>query len=318
MLSSQGLFAGPGPPTVNKCKTKWVLTVAQSMDFGAFAVDTGGTLTMDSVGSVTETGGAVVDFAASPTTTLSITVDNTVDRAFCGTYPFDLSWNPVPGALTGPGTNMTMSSVTIDEVTIPLSGALPLISITTTSLPITVTVKGILGVTTSQSAGTYINPSFSFDLTQSGTTTSVASTTTAFVYAVLSLTETTSMDFGTVAGGATAGTVILDTVGSRTTTGGAEILALTPVAAALFTLTGDAGARAISVTLDATGAQLDDGVGGSAIPLTNLTNSGLPTDTGTGTQTFNVGATLNLGALQAAGTYSTGSGTPFTVTVNYN
>jgi hypothetical protein len=44
-----------------------------------------------------------------------------------------------------------------------------------------------------------------------------------------------------------------------------------------------------------------------------------PDGTGTltgGTQTLKVGATLNVGASQAAGTYT--SATPFTVTVNYN
>ncbi len=44
-----------------------------------------------------------------------------------------------------------------------------------------------------------------------------------------------------------------------------------------------------------------------------------PTPTGTltgGTETLTVGATLNVGASQAAGTYI--SGTPFDVTVNYN
>jgi len=44
-----------------------------------------------------------------------------------------------------------------------------------------------------------------------------------------------------------------------------------------------------------------------------------PDGTGTltgGTQTLKVGATLNVGANQAAGTYT--SATPFTVTVNYN
>jgi hypothetical protein len=45
-----------------------------------------------------------------------------------------------------------------------------------------------------------------------------------------------------------------------------------------------------------------------------------PTTSGTlsaaGAQTIDVGATLNVGANQAAGTYV--SGTPFSVTVNYN
>ncbi|MDA3870387.1 MAG: DUF4402 domain-containing protein, partial [Gammaproteobacteria bacterium] len=35
-------------------------------------------------------------------------------------------------------------------------------------------------------------------------------------------------------------------------------------------------------------------------------------------QTFQIGGTLNIGASQAAGNYTTVGGTPFTVTANYN
>jgi hypothetical protein len=53
--------------------------------------------------------------------------------------------------------------------------------------------------------------------------------------------------------------------------------------------------------------------------MTVNTFTSTPTPTGTltgGTETLRVGATLNVGASQPAGTYV--SGTPFTVTVNYN
>jgi hypothetical protein len=46
------------------------------------------------------------------------------------------------------------------------------------------------------------------------------------------------------------------------------------------------------------------------------TPSGTGTLSGAGAQTIDVGATLNVAASQVGGTYV--SGTPFTVTVNYN
>lgn len=52
--------------------------------------------------------------------------------------------------------------------------------------------------------------------------------------------------------------------------------------------------------------------------VTAFTSTPTPTGTldGTGAQTIDVGATLNVSANQPSGTYI--SGTPFTVTVNYN
>jgi hypothetical protein len=64
----------------------------------------------------------------------------------------------------------------------------------------------------------------------------------------------------------------------------------------------------------------------AATTITAVTNmtvdtwTSTPTPTGTlpgGTQTLTVGATLHVGASQAAGVYTSGA-TPFTVTVNYN
>ena len=141
---------------------------------------------------------------------------------------------------------------------------------------------------------------------------------TATVIAPLILIEVTPMNFGTIAGGASAGTVAMDLLGARVTTGGATALASAPGAAGQFTIQG-ANATAFTLTLT-TDAVLDNGAGitmGLAA-ASLLENANVLTLDGTA-QAFQISGTLSVGALQAAGTYSTATGgTPFTVTANYN
>jgi len=123
------------------------------------------------------------------------------------------------------------------------------------------------------------------------------------------------MDFGNVAVSTLAGTVVLDPAGARTTTGGVTLPALTgTVTAASFTVTGD-GTRTYVITLPAAATTISNGV--QTMNVDTWTSN--PSGTGTlaaGTQTLNVGATLNVAGSQAPGTYV--SGADFTVTVNYN
>ncbi|MCP4432629.1 MAG: DUF4402 domain-containing protein [Gammaproteobacteria bacterium] len=138
----------------------------------------------------------------------------------------------------------------------------------------------------------------------------------ANLVAPLSIVENIPMNFGTLSGGPALGTVILTTAGARTTTGDAEILAIGGGAAGDFTITGDPG-RAYTISFSAS-ATISDG-GGNTMNVDNFSD----TSTGTlpaATETFQVGATLNVGASQPAGAYSTanGGGSAYTITVNYN
>ena len=82
-------------------------------------------------------------------------------------------------------------------------------------------------------------------------------------------------------------------------------------AAAAFDVTGE-GASTYSITLPSS-ATLSSGANTMTVDTFNHDAGATPTLSG-GSDTFNVGATLNVGATQASGTYS---GT-FSVTVNYN
>lgn len=143
-------------------------------------------------------------------------------------------------------------------------------------------------------------------------------TATATVYKPIAVIETTPLAFGMFTiSSLTPGTVVIDTSGTATPTGGVLLLPSSR-SAALFTITGEPS-KAITVSYDTTGAQLGDG-SGNTMTLGTFTNTVLPTILdGGGTATFNVGATLSVNANQTSGIYSTGTGgTPYTVTVNYN
>ncbi len=131
----------------------------------------------------------------------------------------------------------------------------------------------------------------------------------------IAITKSVDLNFGNIAVGSTAGTVVLAPAGTRTTTGGVTLPATTgTVSAAEFNVTGQAG-YTFSITLPSTPTTVSSGA--NSMTVNAFTSTPTPTGTLTGgAQTVKVGATINVGANQAAGTYT--SATPFTVTVNYN
>lgn len=148
------------------------------------------------------------------------------------------------------------------------------------------------------------------------TESSAASATanaTANVVTPITIAKNTDLRFGKFSPGITTGTVLIATGGGRTATGGVSLSALDAGGAASFTVTGDTVAT-YAITLPTNGT----------VTITNGANSmavndfvSNPSGTGTltaGTQNLSVGATLSVGANQAAGSYT---GT-FQVSVDYN
>ena len=145
---------------------------------------------------------------------------------------------------------------------------------------------------------------------------SATATATGTIITPISITNAGNMNFGNVAVSATAGTVILAPASTRTITGGVTLPAVPgTVAAAHFAVTGTPN-YTYAITLPSTATTVTSGA--NTMTVTAFTSN--PGTTGTlsaaGTQTIDVGATLNIASNQAAGTYV--SGTPFQVTVNYN
>jgi hypothetical protein len=154
-----------------------------------------------------------------------------------------------------------------------------------------------------------------FFATNSQAQATASASASATIVTPISITKDVDMNFGNVAVQTlNAGTVILATDGSRLVTGGVTI----PVSTGTVT--------AASFTVDGEGSYLYDITLPSSVTITdgthNMTVDAFSSDPDTqgqlssGTQTLNVGATLNVNAAQAAGAYTTA--TPFDVTVNYN
>jgi len=144
-----------------------------------------------------------------------------------------------------------------------------------------------------------------------------SATATARIITPISITNDVDMDFGNIAVSGAGGTVTLPPVGARTFTGSITFPAITgTVTAASFIVNGE-GTSTYAITLPTTDYTITR-VGFSETMIVNAFTSN-PSGTGAltgGTQTLNVGATLNISAGQTPGTYTNATG--FDVTVNYN
>ncbi|MDB5000297.1 MAG: YapH protein [Mucilaginibacter sp.] len=141
-------------------------------------------------------------------------------------------------------------------------------------------------------------------------------TANATIITPIAITKVNDLNFGNIVATTTGGTVVLTPAGARTEAG-VQLPAVTgTVSAASFTVTGQDG-YAYSVTLPADGYAIKTGTGTATetMTLTSFISNTTGTLTG-GTETLSVGATLNVVANQAAGTYIGAS--PFDVKVNYN
>lgn len=121
------------------------------------------------------------------------------------------------------------------------------------------------------------------------------------------------MNFGSVSGDtASATTVVLTAAGAVSSPDGAFVVPASGALPGVFDVTGAPGA-AYDITLPAAAVTLTSG--GDTLTVDTFTDdtAGTGTLAPAGTDSFNVGATLNLGASQPAGNYT---GT-YTVTVNY-
>jgi hypothetical protein len=144
-----------------------------------------------------------------------------------------------------------------------------------------------------------------------------SATAHATIITPITISKVDNMEFGNIVATATGGTVVLSPDNSRTESGVQLPVATGTVGAATFTVTGQDG-YAYTVTLPSASYSITTGLTPTAtetMTLTAFTSDTTNTLTG-GTQTLNVGATLNVVANQTPGVYT--SETPFDVKVNYN
>jgi hypothetical protein len=138
-----------------------------------------------------------------------------------------------------------------------------------------------------------------------------SATATATIIAPLAMINTADLAFGLVTTSAAAGTIELTPAGVRNSNGGATAITGLAWNAAAFSVTGEVG-RTFAITLP---ASTTIAAGANTMTVNTFTSNLGATGTLTGgVAALNVGATLNVGANQASGSYV---GT-FNVTVAYN
>ncbi|MDT8452712.1 MAG: DUF4402 domain-containing protein [Gammaproteobacteria bacterium] len=317
-LAARGGIPGAPPPNTNQCKGGWTLQAgATDLAFGAFALESGtAILSISSAAQLTAPANVSLS-AATPVSTFTATLNNT--NTACGSDGFtinataqDLSsaaGSPMP-------LNLVMTAIDSLGTTLVAGATAPQI-LTTANLPVSLIFHGDLTATFPQGAGAYTAP-VSVDFTDTvGTSLIAGGTATATSLTPISLLETVMMNFGTVAGGSLPGTIIMDTLGARSSTGDAQIISTGPGNAGSFQITGE---PALSYSLLVTGPAVLENAGGQQMNASGFTNNSAGTVPASGIEVFQIGATLNLQAGQAAGNYSTatGGGSAFTITVNYN
>ncbi len=155
-----------------------------------------------------------------------------------------------------------------------------------------------------------------FSSTSFAQVTATASTS-ATIITPIAISKSVNMNFGNVAvNPVDAGTVALSTASVRTKTGGVTLPVVTgTVTAAKFVVTGE-GSSTYTISLPGT-ITLTSLLGSNTMTVDNFISN--PATTGalvSGTQDVFVGATLNVAAAQAAGTYTNAA--DLAVTVNYN
>ncbi len=145
---------------------------------------------------------------------------------------------------------------------------------------------------------------------------SATATAAATIVTPLAIANAGNLNFGNIATNATGGSVVITPAGARSTTGGVSLpTTIGTVSAAAFTVTGETD-YTYAITLPAGPTTIDDN-NGHTMSVGTWTSTPTPTGELTGgTETLYIGATLTVGASQAAGAYL--SDTPFQVTVVYN
>jgi len=267
-------------------KLKWF----QDMAFGSAGgdADLAGTVVESTGGAKTVTGGAF-DFGG-------------VDRAAEFKVDSDVAGEPLTCTLPGSITVTSgANSATVDTFTTnpALSNIMP-----PGQKKITVFIGATVHLAAGQAAGNY-SGSFTFTCDSLSDTANVTIT----IAAPISISAAGDMDFGTMVTTGTAGTVTVTPAGARSSVN-VDLLGGVPSAAS-FDVTGEPG-QVYSITLPSP-ATLTSGGNTMTVDTFNHDAGATPTLAG-GSDTFNVGATLNVGATQAAGTYSD----TFSVTANYN
>ena len=289
-LAARFLFAGAAAALAAGAALAAVTAVSARKDlqFGSVAPDVAiaGTAVVDAAGTKTVTGG-VFDLGGQVRAG-QFRVQGDKNTAYACTLPASIQ-------VTAGASTATVDTFTTD---VPLAGIL------SNKGRADIKIGGTLQVPAGLAAGSYTGT-----LTMTCGAFQDFINVTATAGTMISISNTASLEFGIAAPTGAAGTITVTPAGART---GANVTLLASApAGASFTVTGE-GNTAYVINLPASAILTGPGADMTIDTFTD-DNPG-PALPGAGSETFNVGATLNVAASQAAGSYT---GT-FGVTVNYN
>jgi hypothetical protein len=150
---------------------------------------------------------------------------------------------------------------------------------------------------------------------QNTSATNTEATANATIVTPISISKVADLNFGSIVKSGAGGTVTINPDGSVSTSGvsmfaGAGAVA---TAAAEFTISGESG-YLYTISLPADDAVVLNDGSSHSMTVKSFSNNASGTF-GATSETYQVGATLTVGANQAAGTYISD---PFSVTVTYN
>ncbi len=260
----------------------------RDLTFGSAAgdADLAGTVVISTAGAKSVTGGAS-NFGGTDSSA-KFTVEGTKNTSYSCTLPGSIQ-------VTSGANSATVDTFTTNP---GLSGTFG------GSGRVTIQIGATVQLAAGQAAGSY---SGTFDLTCDGF--SDTANVTATILAPISISVGAGMDFGTMGPTGTAGTVTMTPAGARSSVN-VDLVGGTSSAAS-FDVTGE-GNAGYSITLPSSTTLTS---GANTMTVDTFTDDTGPNQKlSGGSDTFNVGATLNVGATQAEGSYS---GT-FAVTVNYD
>lgn len=269
------------------------------MDFGdiASSVSGSGTATISASSDTKTVTGSVFDFGGS--------VSRAAFSISKGTNS-GLVWITLPSSATISKSGVTL---TVDNFVTDVSNP----ALLDGSGKLTFYVSGRLSIPTNQTAQSGLTGSFTVgveDISAAEFTDTTANGA-ASILAPISISSTTSMNFGTVGVAVTSGSLEIMPDGTTIPINVTE-LAGGIASEGVFTVTGD-GNAAYSVTLP-TSTILSSGPNTVTVDSFNHDGGATPTIAGGGSRDLAIGATLNIGNNQLSGTYSGN----YSVTVNYN
>lgn len=142
---------------------------------------------------------------------------------------------------------------------------------------------------------------------------SVSASASANVVQALTITQTNGMDFGDVSVSGADGTVVLEILGGRTATGGADVLTGGGETLGSYTIIGE-DTKAYTISYPASVLLTEDGGGPDTMTVDTFVDNADGTAAASPGEPFDLGATLRITNGQTPGGYS-GS---YTITVNYD